>query len=106
MYLIRSFLIAAAVAMLAAPVGAQGFNDSYDSFRRSLQDSYPRESVADILNRQQREMNRRDEQQRRQWEIDALRHENTRLRALRAQEFDRQRRRDPASGIWSPARSR
>lgn len=35
------------------------------------------------------------------WELET---ENYRLRALRAQERDRQRRFDPGSGLWSPAR--
>ena len=105
MRFIRSSLITAAVAMLAAPVSAQSLNDSYDSFRRSLQDSYNRESVADLLNRQRLDLRQRAKQDAMQNDLRALEAENSRLRGLRAQERDQQRRRDAASGIWSPARS-
>ena len=80
-------------------------DDSYKSFNRSLQDSRNRESVSDLLNQQRLDLRRREEQDRRENEIRDLEAENSRLRALRAQERDRQRRYDPASGIWSPARS-
>lgn len=104
MRIIRTFLIAAAVAMLVTPASAQS---SYESFRnRWLQDDRNKESVSDLLNQQRLDLRRREEQSRRENEIRDLENENRRLRALRAQELDRQRRRDPASGIWSPARRR
>ena len=134
MRILCSFLIAALVAMFSAPTSAQSLydpatgglygsqtqrqldggyslqpwstpDDSYKSFNRSLQDSRNRESVSDLLNRQRSDLRRREEQDRLQNEIRELESENRRLRAFRAQERDRQRRYDPASGIWSPARS-
>ena len=113
MRIIDTFLIVAVMVMLAMPASAQSLyepwytpDDSYESFNRALQDSRGRDSVADTLNRQQREWNEQRARDRQRYEIQRLEDENRRLRALRAQERDRQRRYDPASGIWSPARRR
>lgn len=61
------------------------------------------ESVADILNRQQRDRTEQLNRERQQYEIQRLEDENRRLRALREQ---RRERRWMNQGIYVPHRSR
>ena len=106
MYIIRSFLIAALVAMFGTPASAQSLYDPLTGGLYGAPPPYAGGSVQDRLNQGWSDFRRQQEQDALQNDINALKRENTRLRALRAQELDRQRRYDPASGIWSPARSR
>lgn len=106
MYVIQAFLFVTLMAVFNMPASAQSLYDPttgglYGSqTQRQLDSGYSLQPWDNRPSWQERQ-----EQSRRETEIRDLEHENRRLRALRAQELDRQRRRDPASGIWSPARS-
>ncbi len=106
MRFICSFLIAAVVAMFSTPASTQSLYDPatgglYGSqTQRQLDSGYSLQPWGNQSSWQDRQ-----DQYRLENEIRQLESENRRLRALRAQELDRQRRYDPASGIWSPARS-
>ncbi len=106
MRFICSFLIAAVVAMFSTPASAQSLYDPSTGglygaqTQRQLDSGYSLQPWDNQPSWQDRQ-----DQYRLEDEILGLEHENRRLRALSAQERDRQRRYDPASGISSPARS-